>query len=56
MFVYKKTEEACGSFAGLWTVGFYHPSGEWEPESDHESSEEAAKRVSWLNGGEKDTD
>lgn len=35
----------------LWTVGFYKPDGEWEPESDHESSEEAAKRVHYLNGG-----
>lgn len=34
---------------GLWTVG----TGEgknWQPESDHESPEAAAKRVAWLNG------
>ena len=36
---------------GLWTVGFYWPDGKWEPESDHGDSEEAAKRVAWLNGG-----
>jgi hypothetical protein len=36
--------------AGLWTVGFYRPDGKFEPESDHGSSEEAAKRVAWLNG------
>jgi hypothetical protein len=35
----------------LWTVGFYSPSGQWEPESDHRSAEEAARRVHWLNGG-----
>jgi len=35
---------------GLWTVGFYAPDGTWEPESDHRSAEEAAKRVAWLNG------
>jgi len=35
----------------LWTVGFYKPDGKWEPESDHESAEEAAKRVAYLNGG-----
>lgn len=35
---------------GLYTVGFYKPDGKWEPESDHESSEEAAERVSFLNG------
>ena len=37
----------------LWTVGFYKPDGKWEPESDHDNREEAAKRVAWLNGGEK---
>jgi hypothetical protein len=35
----------------LWTVGFYKPDGSWEPESDHGSSEEAAERVHYLNGG-----
>jgi hypothetical protein len=38
----------------LWTVGFYTPDGKWEPESDHENSEEAAKRVHYLNGAERD--
>lgn len=33
----------------LWTVGTYD-SGEWEPESDHSSPEDAARRVSYLNG------
>lgn len=37
---------------GLWTVGFYQPNGKWEPESDHGSTEEAAKRVAFLNGGQ----
>lgn len=36
----------------LWTVGFYGPDGRWEPESDHGSTEEAAGRVHYLNGGE----
>lgn len=44
-YVYKSFEP------GLWTVGFYQPDGTWYPESDHKSSEEAAKRVAWLNGG-----
>lgn len=35
----------------LWTVGFYRPDGSWEPDSDHGSSEEAAQRVHFLNGG-----
>ena len=36
----------------LWTVGFYSPQGEFVPESDHETTEAAAERVHWLNGGE----
>ena len=44
MYVYKQTERT------LWTVGFYMPDGRWEPESDHDSPEEAAKRVHYLNG------
>jgi hypothetical protein len=35
----------------LWTVGFYRPDGKFEPESDHGTSEGAARRVAWLNGG-----
>lgn len=42
MYVYKRTEP------NLWTVGFYGP--EWEPDSDHDSPEQAAERVRWLNG------
>ena len=44
-YVYIRSEPA------LWTVGFYKPDGKFEPESDHSSSEEAAQRVAWLNGG-----
>ena len=36
---------------GLWTVGFYSPDGAWNPDSDHSSREDAAKRVHYLNGG-----
>ena len=35
---------------GLWTVGDYAPDGRWQPESDHDSREDAAQRVAWLNG------
>lgn len=36
----------------LWTVGFYRPGDDkWIAESDHRSSEEAAKRAHYLNGG-----
>ncbi len=45
MYVYIKSEPQ------LWTVGFYHPDGSWQPESDHGSPEDAAERVHWLNGG-----
>ena len=45
MYVYIQSEER------LWTVGFYRPDGRWEPESDHDSPEDAAERVHYLNGG-----
>lgn len=48
MYVYIRSEP------GLWTVGFYKPNGVWEPESDHTSREEAAKRVAYLNGGKEE--
>lgn len=35
----------------LWIAGFYRPNGTWEPESDHDTSDAAAKRVHYLNGG-----
>jgi hypothetical protein len=38
---------------GLWTVGFYSPDGEWHPQTDYDSEEEAAKRVHYLNGGKE---
>ena len=49
MYIYKRTEEQ------LWTVGYYDPSGKFQPESDHDTSEEAAKKVHWLNGGSENT-
>lgn len=45
MYVYIRAK-----YEMLWTVGFYDPKGEWHPESDHETSKEAAKRVAFLNG------
>ena len=39
----------------LWTVGTGDPrsgiGGNWEPDSDHGTREEAAARVAYLNGG-----
>ena len=34
----------------LYTVGFYTPDGEWITDSDHDTRENAAKRVHYLNG------
>ena len=45
MYVYIYSEPC------FWTVGFYAPDGKWVPESDHDTSEEAAGRVHYLNGG-----
>src|SRR5688500_1494578 len=45
-----------GSLQILYTVGHYRPDGGWRPESDHGSTEEAAERVAWLNGGRFATD
>lgn len=36
----------------LWTVGCGEPGKNWTPDSDHDSSESAAKRVAFLNGGD----
>ena len=49
-WVYKQTE--FGEYP-LWTVGFFDPLGNWNSESDQDSSEEAAKRVHYLNGGKE---
>jgi hypothetical protein len=45
MFIYIKSEPQ------LWTVGHYGPNDNFIPESDHNSPEEASKRVHYLNGG-----
>jgi len=50
MYVYINSEP------GMWTVGFYKPDGKWNPESDHGSIDEAAKRVAWLNGSGEDSE
>ncbi len=48
MYVYIRSEP------GVWTVGFFDPTGKWVAESDHVSREEAARQVNYLNGGELD--
>ncbi len=47
MYVYLKSE------LELYTVGFYDPSGQWHPESDHPNTESAAARVNFLNGSNR---
>lgn len=49
MYIYIESEH--NSEGSLWTVGFYKPNGEWNPESDHDTKESAAERVHYLNGG-----
>jgi hypothetical protein len=44
-WVYRETER------GLYTVGYYRPDGEFETDSDYGTREDAARRVSYLNGG-----
>lgn len=53
MYVYERTVR------NLWTVGHYKPNedglgSKWWPESDHETSEAAAARVHYLNGGKRE--
>lgn len=43
------TYRKSGSDPDLFTVGSYH-DGEWQPESDHTTTDAAAERVRWLNG------
>ena len=50
MWVYIQSEPS------LWTVGHYDPKGKWEPESDHSSCENAARRCHYLNGGGADAE
>lgn len=38
---------------GRWEVGFFTSEGSWKRESGWNTSEEAAERVHWLNGGIK---
>ncbi len=56
MYVYKQTErwKEKGYAHYLYTVGYYEPSGKWIPESDHDNTEGAVERVSYLNGANPD--
>jgi hypothetical protein len=53
-YLYVQSESAAetGSYP-LFTVGTHDPAGKWHADSDHggpEGREDAAKRVSFLNG------
>lgn len=50
-FVYLQSEQPSADSAGVFTVGFCAPDGQWVAESDHSSAEAAAERTRWLNGG-----
>ena len=41
---------------GCYTVGHYNQDGKFEPESDHDTAEQAAARVHYLNGGTPETE
>lgn len=42
------------SETNVWTVGFYDPAGNWQPESDWGNPQYAASRCAWLNGSKVD--
>ena len=48
MWIYIRSEP------GVFTVGFYSPDGKFHADSDWGSTAEAAARVHYLNGGEKE--
>ena len=52
-YYYQQTEfpGEDGAIAPLFTVGHDDHDGNWISESDHPTSEEAADRVAYLNGG-----
>ena len=41
-------------FPEKFHVGFFDPTGEWHEESVLESKEDAAARISYLNGGKNE--
>jgi hypothetical protein len=45
-WVYVKSEP------GLYTVGFYDPTGKWHSDSDYSDRADARERCAWLNGAQ----
>lgn len=52
-YYYKRTEF---SPYELYTVGYDDSNGDWQPESDHNTKQEAANRVNFLHGGRQETE
>lgn len=50
MYIYRQQEQI-ESKPSMYTVGYYNPNGEWKVESDQYSTDDAAARVNYLNGG-----
>lgn len=48
MYVYRYAKDD-----QLYTTGFYGSEGDWYPDQDCDTKEEAAARVAYLNGGGK---
>lgn len=48
MFVYQNPSHN----GDPYTVGYYDPSGKWQPVSDHRTQDEAREECHFLNGGE----
>ena len=48
MYVHRRSEP------GLWTVGYYTPSGDWVAVEDFTSERKARNLVHYLNGGNCD--
>ena len=51
VYILSETRGQGGAEHDLYTVGFFDPKGQWHPDSDHSSRDDAAARVNYLNGG-----
>jgi hypothetical protein len=53
VYIQSENPNPDNNYHSLYTVGFYGPDNKWEPESDYSDREQAARRVHYLNGGDK---
>ena len=49
-WVYRRTEKS-GTGVFSYDTGYYEPNGTWNVDRDYDRQEDAALRVSFLNGG-----